>query len=309
MTEAWPKVLVILGPTGVGKTKVSLEVADRLEGEIVCADSRQIYRFMDIGTAKPKPEQRKRIVHHLIDIVNPDQKFTAADFAQQAKIIIGNLIEKGKPAILVGGTGLYIRALTKGFFKSPRGDTTVRERLNKWAQERGKDFLHKKLGQIDPEAAKKVHPNNVVRVIRALEVYELTGVPISQLQKSGDYPKKEFDFVKVGLNLGRRKLYEIIEKRVDKMMAEGLLQEVRKLERLGYSRELSPLKSLGYKELFSYLDGDLSLAEAVDLIKKNTRNYAKRQITWFKKEEDIVWFDADAEGLESRIVEKFRKSP
>ena len=309
MTEAWPKVLVILGPTGVGKTKVSLEVADRLEGEIVCADSRQIYRFMDIGTAKPKPEQRKRIVHHLIDIVNPDQKFTAADFAQQAKIIIGNLIEKGKPAILVGGTGLYIRALTKGFFKSPRGDTTVRERLNKWAQERGKDFLHKKLRQIDPEAAKKVHPNNVVRVIRALEVYELTGVPISQLQKSGDYPKKEFDFVKVGLNLGRRKLYEIIEKRVDKMMAEGLLQEARKLDRLGYSRELSPLKTLGYKELFSYLDGDLSLAEAVDLIKKNTRNYAKRQITWFKKEEDIVWFDADAEGLESRIVEKFRKSP
>jgi len=309
MTEPWPKVLVILGPTGVGKTKVSLEVADRLEGEIVCADSRQIYRLMDIGTAKPKPEERRRTVHHLIDIVDPDQKFTAADFADQAKMIIRDLIERKKIAIVVGGTGLYVRALTKGFFKGPRGDTRIRERLSKRAREKGKEFLHKKLSQIDPEAAKRIHPNNLIRVIRALEVYELTGVPISQLQKSRDYQKKEFDFVKVGLNLDRRKLYENIEKRVDKMMAEGLLQEVKKLDRLGYSRDLSPLKTLGYKELFSYLDGDLSLAEAVDMIKKNTRNYAKRQITWFNKENDLVWFDADLEGLESRIVEKFRKNP
>lgn len=303
------RVLVILGPTGVGKTKVSLEVADKLHGEIICADSRQIYRFMDIGTAKPEPEERRRIVHHLIDIVDPDEKFTVADFAREAKKIITDLMARKKQPVVVGGTGLYMRALTKGFFKGPGADTRVREKLKKQAKEKGKAFLHKKLGEIDPKAANKIHPNNLIRVIRALEVYELTGVPISQLQKNGDYQKKEFDFVKIGLNVKREKLYENIEKRVDQMINQGLLKEVRKLKELGYSEDLAPLKTLGYKELFSYLKGDLCLPEAVDMIKKNTRNYAKRQLTWFKKEEDIAWFDAETREMISRIVEKFTKSP
>jgi len=309
MLSSSGKVLVILGPTSVGKTKASLQVADRIKGEVICADSRQIYRFMDIGTAKPKPQERKRIVHHLIDIIAPDERFTAADFSKEAKKIIRDLIAEKKSPIIVGGTGLYIRALTKGFFRGPGGNEKIREKLTKLAQHKGKEFLHKKLSRVDPEAAGKIHPNNLIRVMRALEVYELSGIPISELQKKGEYDAKEFDFIKIGLCLDRKKLYQNIEKRVDQMMDEGLLEEVRKLEELGYSKELAPLKTLGYKELFSYLEGSLSLSEAVDMIKKNTRNYAKRQLTWFKKEGNIIWFDGNIQDLIPRIVEKFAKSP
>lgn len=303
------KVLVILGATGVGKTKASLQVADKIKGEVICADSRQIYRFMDIGTAKPKPEERKRIVHHLIDIVNPDEKFTAADFSKEAKKIIRDLMTDKKSPVVVGGTGLYIRVLTKGLFRGPKGNSKIREKLKKLAQNKGREFLHKKLGEVDLEAASKIHPNNLIRVIRALEVYELTGISISELQKKGEYDTREFDFIKIGLCLDRKKLYQNIEKRVDHMMDEGLLQEVKQMKGLGYSKELTPLKTLGYKELFSYLEGNLSLPEAVDLIKKNTRNYAKRQLTWFKKEKDISWFDVETSDLITMIVEKFAKSP
>lgn len=303
------KILVILGPTGVGKTKISLELADKIKGEIICADSRQIYRFMDIGTAKPKPEQRRKIIHHLIDIVDPDEKFTAADFDREAKKIIKDLISRGKSPIVVGGSGLYIRALTRGFFKGPRGNSKIREKLKKIARQKGKEYLHMKLSDVDPEAAQRIHPNNLVRVIRALEVYELTKTPISQLQKQGEYDKREFDFTKIGLNLDRKKLYAKIEKRVDQMMNEGFLDEVKKLENLGYSKKSTPLKTLGYKELLSYLEGSLSLSEAVDLIKKNTRNYAKRQLTWFKKEEGIAWFDVGENGIVNKIMEKFKKNP
>ena len=309
MSSPIGKVLVILGPTGVGKTKISLEVADKIKGEIICADSRQIYRFMDIGTAKPKPEQRKRIAHHIIDMVDPDERFTAADFAREAKKTIKDLITRGKSPIVTGGTGLYIRALTRGFFKGPKGNSKIREKLKKTARKKGKEFLHKKLSNVDPEAAQSIHPNNLLRVIRALEVYQITGTSISQLQKQGEYDKREFDFTKIGLNLDRKKLYEKIEKRVDQMMSEGLLDEVKRLKDLGYSRELTPLKTLGYKELFSYLDGDLSLLKAVELIKKNTRNYAKRQLTWFKKEENITWFDMEQNDIANKIIKKFEKNP
>jgi tRNA dimethylallyltransferase len=303
------KVLVILGPTGVGKTIISLEVADKIKGEIICADSRQIYRFMDIGTDKPKPEQRKRIIHHLIDVADPDERFTAADFAREAKKIMKDLIATGKSPIVAGGTGLYVKALTRGFFKGPRGNLKIRERLQELAQQKGNEFLHKKLSKVDPEAARRIHPNNLVRVIRALEVYELTGISISKLQKQGLYDKGEFDFIKIGLNLDREKLYAKIEKRVDQMMEQGLLDEVIRLTELGYSQKLTPLKTLGYKELFSYLERKISLSEAVDLIKKNTRNYAKRQLTWFKKEKDITWFDVEKNSIVKSIVEKFKKNP
>jgi tRNA dimethylallyltransferase len=308
MTNSCGKVLVILGPTGVGKTKVSLQVADKINGEIICADSRQIFRYMDIGTAKPKPEERRKIVHHLTDIVNPDEKFTAADFAEEAKRIIGDLIAREKSPLVVGGTGLYIRALTRGFFEGPRGDTKIREKLKSLAGKKGKAFLHKKLSEVDPESACRIHPNNLIRVIRALEVYEMTGIPISQLQKEGEYDKSEFDFIQIGLGLDRDRLYRNIEERVDQMMNQGFLEEVRRLRDSGYSENLTPLKTLGYKELFSYLEGDLSLPEAVEMIKKNTRNYAKRQLTWFKKEGNTTWLDANAEDLIPRIVEKFTKS-
>lgn len=309
MSDSSGKILVILGPTGVGKTKISLELADNIKGEIICADSRQIYRYMDIGTAKPKPEQRGKIAHHLIDIVDPDEKFTAADFAREATKIIKELIASGKSPIVVGGSGLYIRALTRGFFKGPKGNSKIREKLKKIARQKGKEYLHKKLSNVDPEAAKRIHPNNLVRIIRALEVYELTKTPISQFQKQGEYDKREFDFTKIGLNLDRKKLYAEIEKRVDQMMDEGLLNEVKKLENLGYSKKSTPLKTLGYKELISYLEGNLSHSEAVDLIKKNTRNYAKRQLTWFKKEEDITWLDVEKKGIVNNIIEKFKKNP
>ncbi len=308
MTDSSGKVLVILGPTGVGKTKVSLEVADKINGEIISADSRQIFRFMDIGTAKPGSEERRRIVHHLVDRVNPDEKFTASDFAEEATKIIRDLIAEGKSPLVVGGTGLYIRALTKGFFKGPGEEIKIRERLKRLAREKGKAFLHEKLSQVDPESADRIHPNNLIRVIRALEVHEMTGIPISQLQKEGEYDKGEFAFVKIGLGLDRAKLYQNIEKRVDQMMDQGFQEEVKRLEDLGYSQNLAPLKTLGYKELISYLEGDSSLPEAVEMIKKKTRNYAKRQLTWFRKEEHTAWFDAETKGLVQRIVEKFTKS-
>jgi tRNA dimethylallyltransferase len=302
------KILVILGPTASGKTKVSLEIADILKGEIISADSRQIYRFMDIGTAKPVLEERKRIPHHLIDIVNPDEYFSAADYSTKTREAVKDVLGRGKEPIIVGGSGLYLRALVKGIFMGPGRDEKLRSELKEKAEKSGVESLYKELEQKDPEAAKKIGQHNLVRIIRALEVYELTGKKISDLQKNGEYPSEEYDFIKIGLELDRERLYQRIEQRVEQMIKAGLVEEVKSLKEKRYDLRFAPLRTFGYKEIFQYLDGKMSLDEAKEKIKLETRHYAKRQITWFKKEEEIFWLDAEKENLRDEILRIFDRT-
>jgi tRNA dimethylallyltransferase len=301
-------VLVILGPTCVGKTQLSLKLADIFKGEIVSFDSRQIYQWMDIGTAKPTKEERERIPHHLVDVVCPDDRFTAADYGKNAREVIRQITAQGRTPIAVGGSGLYLKALEEGFFEGPKADEDLRRRLEEEAQEFGEPHLFDKLKQIDPEAAKKIHPNDLVRIIRALEVHELTGKTISACQREGVYQPFPVNFVKIGLNIERAKLYQRIDLRVEQMIADGLLDEVKKLKERGYTPKLKALKSVGYQELFGYLGGKIDLPGAIENIKLNTRHYAKRQLTWFKKDNQIVWMDGEDKGVTQKAAEHFRSS-
>lgn len=293
----------------MGKTQVSLGLADILNGEIVSLDSRQVYKYMDIGTAKPTKEEMKRVAHHLIDVVCPDEKFTAADYGKRAREVIKEIIRRKKQPIVVGGSGLYLKALIKGFFsygsklgQGPKGDEKLRERLRKEQSQFGLGHLFEKLKEVDPKAAQRIHPHDSVRIIRALEVYELTGEPITSLQEKGDYEPFEMDFVKAGLSLDKKKLYERIDRRVERMISEGFLEEVKGLKEKGYSSELKAFKTVGYKELFSYLEGKTDFSTAVERIKLNTRHYAKRQLTWFRKDKEIKWLDAETEDLIESIL-------
>lgn len=299
------KLLVILGPTCIGKTQVSLKVADTVKGEIVSFDSRQVYRLMDIGTAKPTKEEQERVAHYLIDVVYPDEKFTAADYARKARQVIDEIRAKGKQPIAVGGSGLYLKALTEGFFEGPKADEGIRAKLKKEAQEFGEPHLFSRLKQADPQAAERIHPNDLVRIIRALEVHELTGKPISAWQREGRYLPFPMRFVKIGLNLDRRKLYNRINLRVDRMVSAGLLEEVRALKERGFSPKLKALRTVGYQELFDHLEGELDLPAAIEKIKLNSRHYAKRQMTWFRKDKQITWMDAEDEMLIEKVLDCF----
>jgi len=299
------KILTILGPTASGKTKVSLEIADKINGEIISADSRQVYRYMDIGTAKPSQEERKRAPHHLIDVVDPDEYFSAEDYSNRARKSLQEVISRGKEPLVVGGSGLYLRALFKGFFKGPGKDEKLRMKLREKAEKFGIKSLYKELKEKDPQAAQKIGPHNLVRIIRALEVYELSGQRISELQEKGEYPSKEYEFVKIGLKLDREILYQRIDKRVEKMIEAGLVDEVRDLKKRGYGLNLAPLRTFGYKEVFQYLEGEISLDEAKEKIKLDTRHYAKRQLTWFKKEEGIIWLDSEKTSLNEELLKVF----
>ena len=303
------KVLVILGPTCVGKTQVALKLADILKGEIVSFDSRQIYKLMDIGTAKPTQEERERIAHHMIDLVYPDQAFTAADYGRKAREVISQIRERNKLPIAVGGSGLYLKALIEGFFEGPKADENIRKRLQGEAQKLGEPHLFRRLQEVDPQAAERIHPNDLLRIIRALEVWEITGRPISTWQREGAYQPFLMQFVKIGLNLGREKLYKRINARTDQMISSGLVDEVKKLKERGFTPRLKALKSVGYQELFDYLDRRSGLPEAIEAIKLNTRHYAKRQMTWFKKDKEIIWMDREEENLIQRILEGFRRAP
>jgi tRNA dimethylallyltransferase len=298
-------VLVILGPTSVGKTQLSLKLADILKGEIVSFDSRQIYKLMDVGTAKPTEEERRHVPHHLIDVVYPNEKFTAADYGKQARKVIQEITKRGRTPVAVGGSGLYLRALIQGFFEGPKADEDIRGKLEREAQELGGPHLFNRLKQVDPLAAEKIHPHDSVRIIRALEVYELTGRPISTWQREGSYERFPVRFVKIGLNMDRARLYERIDLRIESMVSAGLLDEVRTLKEKGYTPKLKALKTVGYQELFDHLEGRLELKEAIDRIKLNTRHYAKRQLTWFRKEQNVTWLDADDRDLAERIVGLF----
>ncbi|BCS55362.1 tRNA (adenosine(37)-N6)-dimethylallyltransferase MiaA [Geobacter sp. SVR] len=288
------KLLVICGPTASGKTELALTLAHELDAEIVNADSMQVYRGMDIGTAKPSTEQRTLIPHHLIDVASPDRLFSAADFADAADAAIREITGRGKRVIVVGGTGLYLRALLQGLVDSPSGAGAIRQELQAEARAEGNAAMLEKLWQVDPELAAHIHPNNLVRIIRALEVHRLTGIPLSRYQREHGFSGRRYDSIKIGLSVERQELYGRIEARVDRMLAEGLLEEVRGLLSSGYGRELKAMRAIGYKEAAAHLDGECSLEDAAELIKRDTRRYAKRQLTWFKADPDIIWLEYPA---------------
>ncbi len=286
-----PKILVICGPTASGKSDLALRLARELDAEIVNADSMQVYRRLDIGTAKPGPEQQAEIPHHLIDIAEPDELFSAADYAVAADAAIRDITGRGKRVVIVGGTGLYIRALLKGLVDSPGDTGEIRAALREEADRIGNVAMLEKLRLVDPELAANLHPNNLVRIIRALEVQQLTGIPLSRYQKEHAFSEKRYDTLQIGISVARPVLYERIERRVDQMLADGLLAEVEVLLSAGFGDGLKSMRSIGYKESAAHLLGKLSLEEAVTLIKRDTRHYAKRQLTWFKADPDILWFE------------------
>lgn len=290
-----PKILVIAGPTASGKSALALELARRLDGEIVNADSLQVYRGMDIGTAKPTPEQRAVIPHHLIDVADPDQPFSAADFAEAAEKAIRDISSRGKRTVVVGGTGLYIRALLKGLVDSPGGADEFRQAMHEEAGRLGNEALLERLHLVDPELAERTHPNNLVRIIRALEVFHLTGSPLSRYQREHGFSGQRYQCLQIGIRVERPLLYSRIDQRVDWMLEQGLLQEVRQLLGAGYGPETKAMRAIGYKEMTAYLAGECSLEEAIRLIKRNTRHYAKRQLTWFNADKDILWLEYPAE--------------
>lgn len=284
------KLVIVSGPTASGKTSLAVELALLFNGEIISADSMQVYRLMDIGTAKPTLVERKGVAHHLIDVVYPDEEYTAARFKVEAANKINEIAERGRTVFIAGGTGLYIKVLTQGLFKGPEADPELRQELAALASDKGKEALHEMLKKIDPEGAAGIHPNNINRVIRAIEVFELAGKPISSLQKEHSFSESPYECFKIGLDIERETLYDAIDCRVDRMVSAGLLEETRALADMGYGYDLKPMLGLGYKEMSGVLTGTRTLEEAVELIKRNTRHYAKRQLTWFRKDTDTKWF-------------------
>ena len=284
------KLVILTGPTAVGKTKLSIELAKRIGGEIISADSCQVYKHMDIGSAKIRPEEMEDIPHFLVDELEPSEEFNVVVFQQKTKQYMEEIYKRGHIPILVGGTGFYIQAVLYDIHFSMDDDNhKIREALETLAKEKGAEYMHEELRKIDPASADAIHTNNVKRVIRALEYYKLTGQKISEHNEEQRGNESPYDFSYFVLNDHREFLYERIDKRVDEMITEGLLEEVRKLKDFGYDRSYVSMQGLGYKEIFSFLDGEISLEEAIYIIKRDTRHFAKRQITWFKREKNVIW--------------------
>ncbi|HQI41903.1 MAG TPA: tRNA (adenosine(37)-N6)-dimethylallyltransferase MiaA [Ignavibacteriaceae bacterium] len=299
-------VIVIVGPTGSGKTKLSLMLAELLNSEIISADSRQIFKFLDIGTAKPTKEELKKVKHHLIDKINPDQDYNASKFAADAEQIIKQIFEQKKIPIVVGGSGLYIKALIDGIAESADTNSELREELLTLRKKMGNEYLYNELKKVDKVSAEKMLPQNWKRVIRALEVYKLTGKPI-WMHYQNQQIEREFSFKQIGLNWKRGELYKNIENRVDKMIEDGFIDEVKSILKMGYSRNINALNTVGYKEIIEYLDNRISLDRAIELIKRNTRRYAKRQMTWFNADKRIEWFNINNEDDFKNLAEKIAK--
>ncbi|WP_456275415.1 tRNA (adenosine(37)-N6)-dimethylallyltransferase MiaA [Bacillus sp. AK128] len=296
------KLVVIIGPTAVGKTKLSIELAKRFNGEIISGDSMQIYRSMDIGTAKITAEEMDGIPHHLINIKEPTEPYSAAEFQTDVRKLIKDINERNKLPIIVGGTGLYIQSVIQDYHFSDQGkDLTVRDQLEKEAQEYGIDVLVDRLKMVDPVASEKIHPNNHRRIIRALEIYITTGKTMSDYIDDQD-EETLYDVALIGLTLDRELLYDRINKRVDVMIEQGLEQEVKRLYQQGI-KDVQSIQAIGYKELYQYLDGLITFAEAVELLKRNSRRYAKRQLTWFRNKMDVHWFDMTNEEYEKKFTE------
>ncbi len=290
---ALPKMVVVCGPTGVGKTTAAIAIARRFNAEIISADSMQIYRHMDIGSAKPTPAEQAAAVHHMIDIVDPDEAFDAAQFERRALPSIEQLHAAQRLPLVVGGTGLYIKALLHGLTEAHKGDPRRREQLKACERRHGAGHLHRQLTAVDPDSAARIHPNDLFRIIRALETYEITGKPMSWHQRSHQFQIQRFDTLKLGLTLPRADLYARIDQRVDAMLSAGLLEEVRALLAAGYDGQLKSMQSIGYRHMVDFLADAVDWEETVRLLKRDTRRYAKRQMTWFGADDQVCWMTPD----------------
>ena len=288
-STAKPKIIIICGPTGIGKTSVAIELAQHFKGHIIGADSMQIYKHMDIGTAKPTAEEQACVTHHMVDVVAPDEPFDAARFAEHARQIIADLCQQQILPFVVGGTGLYIKALLYGLFSDDVSDPQIRAKLKAEADSQGIASLYQRLVRLDPETARRLHPNDTYRILRALEVVQASGKPISRHHREHAFAEQPFEALKIGLNTERERLYERINNRVDEMLAAGLLSEVKDLLKKGYSADLKAMQSIGYRHMLDTLQGRLTPEECARTLKRDHRRYAKRQLTWFNADAGIIW--------------------
>lgn len=296
------KLIVIAGPTASGKSALAIRLALEMDGEILNADSMQVYRGMDIGTAKPTPMERVRVPHHLLDVVDPDQEFNASLFCDMALPVLEDLALRGKTRLVVGGTGLYIRALLGGLFECGAADQGLRRVLSLECETIGPERLHQRLYQVDPEAASRIHCRDRVRIIRALEVYTRTGRPFSEWVKGHGFRDGRFTVLKIGLDVERRELHARIDRRCETMVREGLLQETEALLKRGYGAELKPMKAIGYRHMVACLQGKSRAEEALSAFKRDTRRYARRQLTWFRADPDVQWVSpGDPEEILRRV--------
>lgn len=305
--RAWEKekkpLIILTGPTAVGKTKLSIELAKALDGEIISADSMQVYRYMDVGTAKISKEEMDGITHYLIDEIDPSEEFNVVKFQTLAKQYMEEIYQKGKVPIIVGGTGFYIQSVLYDInFAENEEETTYRMELEELAKEKGASYLHEMLKDIDPISYESIHENNIKRVIRALEYYKQTGTPISEHNEEQRKNESPYAFTYFVLNNDREVLYKNIDKRVDIMVENGLLDEVKHLKDLGYTRDLVSMQGLGYKEILAFLDGECTLEEAIYILKRDTRHFAKRQLTWFKREKDVTWVNKQEFGHQEEEI-------
>ena len=301
-------LIVLTGPTAAGKTHLSIALAKAVNGEIISADSMQVYKYMDIGSAKIRPEEMQGVPHHLVDCLEPDEEFNVMIFQKCVKEIMEDIYNRGKIPILVGGTGFYIQAVLNdiAFTKEKQGDE-IRADLQNLAKEKGAEYLHNMLREIDPKSAEDIHANNIKRVIRALEYYHQTGQKMSRHNEEERQKESPYEFVYFVLNAPREQLYQRIDRRVDQMMSEGLVEEVKRLKEMGCTKEMVSMQGLGYKEILAYLDGEYALDEAVYTIKRDTRHFAKRQLTWFRREQQVTWiqkekYDYDEEKILEAMI-------
>ena len=302
-----PKIIVVCGPTAIGKTTVGIHLADKFSGEIIGADSMQIYRHMDIGTAKPTPEERRRVPHHMVDIADPDEDFDAVQYSERARMTIADLYRQGRMPFAVGGTGLYIKAMLHGLFRSEPVDPKIRSRLRQELEQGGSSRLYRRLQQIDPDAAGHVHPNDSYRILRALETIESSDKSISKHHQDHGFEDEPFNTLKIGLRKDRKKLYDRIDQRVDSMIQTGLVEEVKKLLAMGYAAELKSMQSIGYRHVVGYLEGSLPWDECLRMLKRDTRRFAKRQFTWFGADPQIKWYEPNQLDQIFDAVERFLK--
>lgn len=304
--ESKPRLLVLIGPTAVGKTKLSIQIAKEFDCEIISGDSMQVYRGMDIGTAKITKDEMEGVPHHLIDIHEPDYPYSVAEFQEQSQRLINEITERGKLPFIVGGTGLYVESVCYGYqFSESGADEEFRKEQFRYADENGAEALHRRLAEIDPESAERLHPNDLRRVVRALEVFHVTGIPLSS-QLAPQKKESPYRLCLVGLTMDRQMLYNRIEERIDLMLQQGLVDEVAALMEKGFGPGLVAMQGLGYKEIVSYLQGECSYEEAVTLLKRDTRRFAKRQLSWFRHMKDIEWVDVTDSGNFSANYQKIR---
>ena len=296
-------LIVVAGPTASGKTGLAIDIANYVGGEIVSADSMQIYKYMNIGSAKPTQKERAKAVHHMIDFLEPDAEFSVADYTEMAHKVIADIYEKGKIPIMAGGTGLYINSVVNDVtFGEMDTDYELRESLRKTAEEKGSEYLLHMLSEFDEVSAKRLHPNNLRRIIRAIEFYKITGKPISEHQEETKKTQSRYNPLMLCVNWDREELYDRINRRVDMMMDEGLLDEVKRLMDMGYTNDLNSMQGIGYKEVMDYFDGKASLEETVEIIKQSSRRYAKRQLTWFRRDERIHYVSSENPFEEAKLL-------